>query len=104
MSGNSLLGIGHIVLTKSRASIVKFTRLIYNLDVRLATAKPKPLKPYLNMWRPFPQEIWLSVLATLCLAFAAFYLMFLASGASQEEATKGLLGILGLLVKRGNLR
>ena len=51
---SSTFGVGHLTLQYNYFQAVDFTVPLYPLDVDLCAPKPKPLKPYLNLLRPFP--------------------------------------------------
>ena len=52
-NGSSTFGVGHLTLQYNYYQAVDFSVPLYPLDVVLCAPKPRPLKPYLNLLRPF---------------------------------------------------
>eukprot|EP00095_Tigriopus_kingsejongensis_P009801 maker-scaffold236_size242448-snap-gene-1.19 protein:Tk09801 transcript:maker-scaffold236_size242448-snap-gene-1.19-mRNA-1 annotation:"PREDICTED: uncharacterized protein LOC101452950" len=59
-NGSCQIGSGHLVMISETHFLVDYVYYSYPLDIKIVAPKPKRLKPYWNVMRPFTPIIWMT--------------------------------------------
>ena len=60
------------MLSGQEGSGLGYTWFMYQMDISICLPKVKPVKPYLNLLRPFSLEIWMLILSSFFSYVIAF--------------------------------
>ncbi|XP_045599635.2 probable glutamate receptor [Procambarus clarkii] len=55
-----------LTLIPQRVAVIEFCRVYIDESVVIISSKPRPLPEYLSLVRPFEGELWLTLLASIC--------------------------------------
>ncbi|XP_059093916.1 uncharacterized protein LOC131888963 [Tigriopus californicus] len=70
------------------------TTFIYDLDIKMTTAKPRPLTPLLNVIRPFSPTIWMTSFGTIIFCGMVFALKSRSHKIRSQVILWWMLGVL----------